>query len=856
MARRRLGGCGGVLSLAFCLLLAGTRSVAAQGTPSWFELVIELRIERGPSQVVFALGRDSTILIPIGQFIDLAEIDQTRVEPGSVLEGMLTPGPIRFAFDLTAAIAVRGEQIRELDPADAVWRDGDLFVAPALLEWMFDVAVFTNWTDLRFDVQRSARLPVIRRLEREQRRAALAQSEGDADPATRLNTVNPALDGATIDWAVTSSTRDPVNTSSASVGLGAQVFGGSLDIRYTRHNAVGGGANESEWSWVRAWAHQPWLRQLRAGEIGTTGRQPQGIRGVSVSNAPFLRSVAFGEETLTGRLPTGWEVELYRGNQFVGFAVVDESQRFGLGLPVQYGPNPVKVVAYGPHGEIIESEQTVDIPFQRLPKGQFEYGLSGGECEFAYCQAALNVDARYGVSERVTVQAGSDYFWRAGIRNAWHPYALVSAAAHRSLSFTGEAVLDGLYRLRADYAPTPDLFVALSQTWYDTLDSLSLVGSPSERNRSEVSAFWRPSNQDRVFFEFRGHHAATTNGRTLNADLSSTLRLAGARLTTSIQQEVITNGMQQDVNTTRAEVSATAVLRGPTPLFRSTLVRSLAAMETNRGFAELRMGIGRQIAGPLRLDLDVNWDRGRTGLGFNITVTTLLSAVRSVSRNFYTESTGIQGTQHFEGSVLWNRRNGTARFSNGRALGRAGLTGVVFFDENRNGVQEPNEPGVPNVRIQVATSFVTSDDQGEFSVWDLVPFEDTSVDVDTMSIGNPLWIPAVGRASVNPTPNSYQFVQIPLIEAGEVSGRVEFEDGRGLAGATVFLQHRTTGDVVRIMTFTDGTFYALGVRPGVYDALLPEGQLQRLGGTANRVEFVVGGTGNNIIDDIVIRVRR
>jgi hypothetical protein len=99
-------------------------------------------------------------------------------------------------------------------------------------------------------------------------------------------------------------------------------------------------------------------------------------------------------------------------------------------------------------------------------------------------------------------------------------------------------------------------------------------------------------------------------------------------------------------------------------------------------------------------------------------------------------------------------------------------------------------------------------------------------------------------------------VQIPLIEAGEVSGRVELENGRGLAGATVLLQQRTTGDVVRVTTFMDGSFYALGVRPGIYDARLPQGLLQRLGGTADRVEFVVGGSGNNIIDNIVIRVRR
>lgn len=65
----------------------------------------------------------------------------------------------------------------------------------------------------------------------------------------------------------------------------------------------------------------------------------------------------------------------------------------------------------------------------------------------------------------------------------------------------------------------------------------------------------------------------------------------------------------------------------------------------------------------------------------------------------------------------WGRR----RFSVGQQSGKRGhgrIAGTVFLDANRNGVQEPDEAGVPNVTVYLDRGFsVETDSKGRFELW-------------------------------------------------------------------------------------------------------------------------------------------
>jgi hypothetical protein len=824
------------------------------------EAIVRIRLGQAVDQVMLALARDSTVLIPLGQFTDIAEVLVERVNQDTLFQGRVGRRQLEFVVDTRNGIIRVGDDSYVLAPDEAVWRDQDLFVDIKHLATIFGFSAQMDWTELQLRIWDAGNLPVVARHERAQRRR-FYEEIGLLDDATPLPTASPPIDGAVLDWAASAPTRSPIESSILQFGAGGQVAGGSLDLRYMRFNVPAGfgtSRDDFAWSWVKAWPESNKIRQFRAGDVSSTGRRPTVIQGASITNAPFVRPVAFAEEMLAGEFPEGWEVEVYRGSRLVGFTVVGESGEYGIRLPVQYGTNPVTLIGYGPRGEVVEIQRTFEIPFQRLPGGQFEYAVSGGECGTTLCRGTNNVDLRYGVTDRLTLQTGSDAFWTDSSGSFWHPYALASLAVTRSLSLTAEGVLEGLGRGRLDYTPTPDLRLGVSHTIFDTSNPSPFVSSLFELNRTEVTGFWRPGFLSRrMFFEARGFRSS--QGGSIQRQfgrVSSTLRWSGARVTSGVFVDRLMSPAGEN-SRTGWESSFNKLLSGPGAALRNVFFQAGSRVDSDYGFSQFKLGLGRQVMAPLRLDVEGIWDEV-TGTNFNVSLTSVLRQVRAVSRNQYTSRSGLVGTQTAEGSLLWNRPGARAELGNGRALGRSGVTGVVFFDENGNGTQERDEPPVEGITVRVGSNVLTSDSLGQFSTWDLVPFEKSLVEIDSMSIENPLWIPMYGKAYINPIPNAFQTVALPLLQGGEVNGQVLFADnGRPLTGASVLLIHQETGDTTRVMTFSDGSFYAYGLRGGTYLADLAPGLLLRLDGIVAPASFSLRPTeGILFANDVMLMVVR
>jgi hypothetical protein len=98
-------------------------------------------------------------------------------------------------------------------------------------------------------------------------------------------------------------------------------------------------------------------------------------------------------------------------------------------------------------------------------------------------------------------------------------------------------------------------------------------------------------------------------------------------------------------------------------------------------------------------------------------------------------------------------------------------------------------------------------------------------------------VPAVGSFSVQPGPNRYRALDVPIAVAGVLEGRVVRPDdgtgaARGMGGVTLMLTQRRTGLVRRFVTFTDGDFYVLGVTAGDYELRVDPASLTALNMTS------------------------
>jgi hypothetical protein len=118
---------------------------------------------------------------------------------------------------------------------------------------------------------------------------------------------------------------------------------------------------------------------VEAFDSSLTGTVAAG-RGAVVTNRPLAARTAFDRTHVEGDLPTGWEAEVYRNGELLGFAKADGSQRYVFDdVQLLYGENKVRVVLYGPQGQVREREQIYNVGLDNVPKGKTWYWIGANQ---------------------------------------------------------------------------------------------------------------------------------------------------------------------------------------------------------------------------------------------------------------------------------------------------------------------------------------------------------------------------------------------------------------------------------------------------------------------------------------------
>lgn len=823
MARLRLRAAliGAVLAAAL------TGRASAQTDTSIVEQLYQIRIARGPQAVLPAVGRDSTVFLPLQAVLRLAEIRISRAD-STGLVARVEPDRTVLQLDIVGERLTRGDSTGFLARGAALWYDGELYAAPAVVAELLDVHVDIDRAELLAVIGGTDDLPVVRRRMRELQRQALHDPFGARPDIVDLPTSRSVADGAVMDWSYLGATSDPIGTSAVQLGLGTGTLGGGLEASLRHHRSPYDRQTDVRATWTGAWPSSRWIRQARLGDFISGARRSQVLQGFELSNAPYLRSAVFGAELLDGRLAPGWELDLLRDGHLVGYAATDSSGAYQLAVPVQYGINPIDVEATGPDGARVRRRLLLVVPFDRLPDGAFEYTVSGGRCRQPACTGAMQSNVRYGLSGAVTVEAGGDVVWRDSLPDVWAPYALVAASPLPIVHTTLEVVLNGFVRGRAEYSPTPDLQVEAGHTAYDTSVAQSPLGGGAFRQFSDLSVFWRPGAGRHLILQ--GTAARSRGVAGLRDEIGGNLIIPfhGARVSGGLAWIRTGAGDGEANGAMRLQGTADGVLRGPAWL-RHTFVRTGFAVETSDGVTYAAASLGRRLTSLVRLDVGAAWRR-HVGSTLELGLSSDFRGARVASHSRFTAGSGIEGTQTAEGSMVWNARERRVEFGNGRSIGRSAVMGVVFVDLDGNGVQDAGEPVAPDVRVRVGSRGARTDSTGQFEAWDLVPFEPMTAEIHAASLDNPLFVPAVDGVRFTPRPNTVEQIALPLAPAGELSGTVTIEsNGHAVGGIGVTLRHLASGTTTRVVTFADGSFFASGLRPGAYLVELAPEALRQLG---------------------------
>src|SRR6266850_986064 len=374
-------------------------------------VVIELRIGRITGTTVQAYRVRSEVLLPLSQFFQLVEIRHRLTLEGR-LEATVDPGNLPIVIDPRSDSMRYGDRRVRIEREFIRFESAELYVGSERLGDLLGVMFAVDWSDLTATVIDPSTLPIARRLRREAARDAYLRRPDGLRADVTLGLQRPSWDGVVVDYSLFSPSNDPLAGSTYGFGLGADVVGGSLEMLAQSVGRADLGRLHVDASWTGVWRENRWIKQLRLGDVASTGPRSRALEGISITNAPFVRPSLVGSLRYAGSLEPGWSVEAYRGGDLVAYDSADASGGFAINLPVRRGENPVDFVAYGPFGEIREFNRTYRVLSELLPARRFEYGLSGGRCPQPsfICNATTNLDLRFGATARWTVQGGLDQY--------------------------------------------------------------------------------------------------------------------------------------------------------------------------------------------------------------------------------------------------------------------------------------------------------------------------------------------------------------------------------------------------------------------------------------------------------------
>ena len=792
------------------------------------EAILEVQFGRLTSSTVLALKKDDVAFLPLGRLLSIGEVE-FAIDTAGVLTATWQPGSVAIRLDPASEVATVGGKPIAYPAGSVVWSGSELYASAAPLDLVLGVQVDVDWTELTAQITNPGVFPLARRLEREARRQAVIESWDVPPPALALSESRPVFDGFVADWQALYALEDPTGTAAYRFGVGAAVLGGALQLTTQSAGPIVNGGNRVDATYLQVWREQPWLRQLRLGDAFTSGPRPRGLRGVSITNTPFIRPRVFGTTPFVGTAGPGWDIEIRQSGRVVDYGQADEQGSFALDIPINYGENPIQVVAFGPHGQIVTADHLVEIGFNRLPGGTFEYGASVGDCRSVLCQATANLDAHYGVSDRLTVRTGVEQFWRDTLPDLFHPYVGAVAELTPAWQVTAQAVANGFVRGVANYSRSINLRARGAYTEF--------VGSPvapiftdSTRERTlEADLFWRTPGILRDFFlELGAVHEVLQRGSRSRFLAAQTLQFENTRLNVGarLNRERFDDYSRTDLF---PFVGATAMARilGSQPLWIRADVEARNASELWRIGAH----VARQFTQDLRLELGAEWFAvGGTVLSLSLTADLPFAQATSLSE-YSSQRSGFGTQQYLQGTVQWDGVGNRLAFGSLPGLQRGGVAGVVFLDENANGVRDPGEPPVKGVSVYAGLNGAQTDSAGFYGIWDLVPFELERLRVDSMSISNPLWVPMYPDIELPITPASYRQIDIPIVIAGELSGRVVVQraDGNefGFGPVVLVLVDVGTGRRIEFESFSDGEFYLFGIHPGEYRIEVVESSLSR-----------------------------
>jgi hypothetical protein len=581
------------------------------------------------------------------------------------------------------------------------------------------VPISVDWDELTVTIADDGRLPVIRRAVRERQRALLNAAHGDPRVLHAIDRAVPLLPrNLIVDYDATTSAPSSVAQAAILLGFGANFIGGALDIDVLR--AAKQRTGVPAWHWDREFPRAAFLRYARVGHLPYSRNSVIGA-GLFLSSDPASRDDP-PPVTLAGMLGPDADIEVYRDDLLVYSGETDSFGGYRIPIPASLGSHRITVMSYGTGGEQFSVTRYVSVSANTLASHATAYDVAIGRCASTACDHAVETMVRYAPAERVTAGAGLRI--ATGVQRARVQPSLLVATHLRddlnaSLRYAREATSAGL-----QYAPAQALDASLM--YASTRVNSTSQTLPVRRATMGASAILRIPHTGysaSAALAFAGYELGDT-GR---LDVAISLPVGFLYLRPFID-------VAHQRNATSPSLERGTYAEGPIPFWLPIGSRFRATVATaGAGGSDITIAAPLMRSG--QIEVGAVWASNSAAPRFTMSVNVLARAAR-----YWTRSTsGSDGTttHSLSGSLTLMPNSSVAAFSPWQSRGRSSIAGVLFLDENRNGVRDDIEPPIPGVAIFVGDASVETDSLGAYQLSDVAPYASIVLSADSLTLPSP-----------------------------------------------------------------------------------------------------------------------
>lgn len=818
---------------------------AALTSPSG-KKVKQIKIDRE----VTGIKQGNDVMISLNDFISAAEFAITISLDGTKAEGWFIRQDQLFSLDVTNRKVTVKDKTLDILPEHILAQDGDILVKGETLATWFDLKFKIDIQSQILNIAAKQPWPMQERAERARRMKTVNKTLKPKNPrreipyhlATVPNvavTVKQGYIKNGDDAAVTTSSYNAQARGDLLGFASKMTMTGNKEEKITRAtlNLSHTSDNPDLLGPMKARFYE--FNDVNTVSVPLTGSSSQG-RGFHVTNKNPNITNNTATEVIGDGLP-GWDVEMYRGDRLINTTTVgDDGQYRFTNVSLFLGENKLKIIQYGPQGEVREEERVISVSPDKTDGGGFyDVAVIQQSVQTYAANPPSGIDVgtpafsgtyQKQITPTMSLEAGTLIRQENGKQYVYNSFGATNILGDIVLNSDGSVISDGTFTgILTGRRNIGQHRFSVSAQYRSNGFATSHYTPASSVLPAVVSLTSNSSGPITLGFgdyKYQGTYGGTSvisqneNGlRNIQSDFSIGTNINDISISNAYQSSYVTGSPSPTSDGLKIDDSVSFRGRAFDMSWRSSMDFTVYP---KRSLRKLGLEINREIY----QDVNANFSIDHT-LDPGFTEGTLST---DFSTQMATISPILRYNTNKEASLLVSLRTGLARdpYTNEFSIlsqnttNNGSVSAFVFLDKDGdNSFTKGDEPlqDASILAVQLNDRALTNAD-GEAFLYNLSPKKVTDIIVEEGSAFENNWISGFEGVSIRARPGSVIRLQFPIHRGGELDGVAMVDLGDGELATVSDLRidlydsegRRVMGDV----TDSDGYYLFERIPPGTY----------------------------------------